>query len=902
MNRLVAIMIALCAACASSGVEVAPTTTSSLPSTTTTVPTATTAPTTSAATGTTAPHPTPTFVDENGFDDHSVPALRTVADYHALSRINPAGQEVVKFTIDDFGGAQGMHWMDANFFTLHDEWYWFRLLNGQTVPGAEEAPAAGLRFETIDEIYAWASETADEDRPIELVTLFSQAIGGDRLYSEVFYELVLDSDPRALAAGSLVHLPATGQQPEHWVFELEYSDEPTVEELEIIFDRLIATLPDEIGSRLKWVVRSPYQDDLALGLARFDHDLADRTVRYRDIVEPGQTAVYNPAIAAGRLLVIGEGGKDLSQALSTDIILIENIPDELPPAAALISSAPQTPLAHVNLLARNRGIPNASLSGVLDNDAVRQAARGRAPAIVQALPDGTLQISVISEDAYRTWLAADRPSLVAVAPLESADASTIDLGAVAPTVASEADLARWRPLIGGKATGMLTLLNAGVAHPDRALAITVEPYLDHLAPLDRTLTAMLGDTSFQRSAAIRYLVLEGIDEFADRFVTAPDLDDATEFIRANPEGTLLGDLVAAGGLKARIRSLDMDPEDLDSIVGQLEQAFGAYGTSQGLRFRSSSTVEDIEGFSGAGLYDSNTGFLSPDAAPADDQHKSVEWAIKKTWASYWSFEAFEERRIERIDHRSGAMAILVHARFDDELEVNNGVATITLLPERADDLAVATINAQAGAVSVANPDGSDLPEVIEVRLGRDGNVSLARLAASTVSEGTVLGDEEASELFEQLLTVATLWRNQHNAVLVPDQQVTTLVLDLEFKTMAPGWAAKPSGGLVLKQARSLEPGLRAVPADVLELPLPRDLLARASRVERTGCEADQTRYELFTDPLAQPDMGYSTEPYVVFVDGTGVFDSACRPDELFVAGDERLVALLASDDALSILN
>ena len=65
----------------------------------------------------------------------------------------------------------------------------------------------------------------------------------------------------------------------------------------------------------------------------------------------------------------------------------------------------------------------------------------------------------------------------------------------------------------------------------------------------------------------------------------------------------------------------MDRVRLAEITESLETTFGDYAETQGLRFRSSSSVEDIEGFNGAGLYDSNTGFLQPERQPDEDDHK-----------------------------------------------------------------------------------------------------------------------------------------------------------------------------------------------------------------------------------------------------------------------------------------
>ena len=174
-------------------------------------------------------------------------------------------------------------------------------------------------------------------------------------------------------------------------------------DLETFFDRLGATLPTDIAEQLRWVVRSPDQERLAVELEDEGHPLAERIVRYRDVIPTGQVAVYNPGIAAGSLRFISSEA-DLAAAVDTDILVMESVPDYLPPANAVITSNPQTPLAHVNLLARNRGIPNASVAGITDDPAIVQAARGRAPAIVQAGEDGTLDIVLITREEYREWL------------------------------------------------------------------------------------------------------------------------------------------------------------------------------------------------------------------------------------------------------------------------------------------------------------------------------------------------------------------------------------------------------------------------------------------------------------------------------------------------------------------
>lgn len=82
------------------------------------------------------------------------------------------------------------------------------------------------------------------------------------------------------------------------------------------------------------------------------------------------------------------------------------------------------------------------------------------------------------------------------------------------------------------------------------------------------------------------------------------------------------------------------------------------------RFRSSSNVEDINGFSGAGLYSSK----SANIAESD----SIEKAIKCVWASLWNERAVKERHRFGIDQRTARMGILIHRAFPNETV--NGVA------------------------------------------------------------------------------------------------------------------------------------------------------------------------------------------------------------------------------------
>ena len=888
--------VGVLAGCSSDELATPPTDTAAVSTTvvvdgTTTIPTGDTLP---PGVGTTVPSqtippasPPPHFVDENGFDDRSVPSVATIEELRSLARTGVGGQSAIKFVLPEFDrpldapDLARAHLMDSNFYGLHDEWYWFRLLNGQAIPGDDVPPERSHHFASIEQIYSWARAQRPGSLPLGL-----EWVDGDRLYAPAFYDLALHGDPREFGVGTVVSFPDLAGGPEHWMIELEYTDEVTPDLVAKFFERLTPVLPAEVADQLEWVIRSPQHEAVALEMEAGRLPYADRIVRYSELVPEGTAAVYSEGITAGRLLYVGPGGAELGDATAADIIVTAQVPDWLPQAAALITSDPQTPLAHVNLLARNRGIPNASLSGVVDNAGLRQAARVHAPAVVIARGD-TLQVALISQSQYAVWKGQGRPDPASLPDVDvSALPYVVDLTGLVATMSAdggptEAEIDEWRPVIGGKSTGFLTLLSTpGLTPPPDPLAITIRPYVEHLAPLRETIDAAIGDPAVVDSPRARWLVLEGDDSYADLFPSADDASYAETFLADHPAGTPLGDVLAVGGVRALVESQPVDPDTLDVITTELERTYGDYDVEAGLRFRSSSSVEDIEGFNGAGLYTSYTGYLTPELlSDPDDRDNTVERALLRAWGSYWSYEAFEERRLERIDHLSGAMGLTVHARFDDDLERNNGVATFTYLPNGPvgggiDDEAELQINVQQGSVDVTNPDPEhvELPEVITVRRV-NGEVTITRTSGSTLLEAgeQVLDDAAVIELFDQTSAVADTWRTRVNDSLVPEQRVQTVALDFEFKTVEAGWPRLIDGDdpyparLVIRQVRSLDPGMRRLPDAARTLPVPLDVLMRASEITAGSCTGASGRfYEgivVHTDPLLAPDMGFTDIPW-----------------------------------------
>lgn len=812
---------------------------------------------------------------------HTVEHLNSIDDYEHVAAPGIGRQAVAKFSITEFSTDPEIVWLDSNFYTLHDEWYWFQLLNGRSVRGFDVEPVDGISFDNIDDVYDWAA-TRESNLPLDL-----RITSTDRLYSNAFYEAALDSSTdRRLGVGALVRVPgdsdgneSNGAETDRWLIELEFSDDASTEQIDRYFEVVGASLPDTIAERLEWVPRSRAQELIAAELEASDSPNRDRVVRYDELAEPGDVEVYSAGITAGRILVITDDSRwSLSDAGPDDIVVIDRAPDDLPPGNGLITGTPQTPLAHVNVLALNRGIPNAYLAGLADDPTIAQLGRVRSRVLVQTTTDGDLDIVPLADDEYDGWLATLRQSPITVPQLDpTALDYSVPLDSLTAEAPTAAELGELRPAIGGKAAGFVEMaLPGSTTMPPDALAITVRPYLEHMEQFAEAIDAIAEGSTISSSPRAQFLILEGRDDYDQRFTSAADVAFADDFEARHPPGTdPLGDVLAAGGFVGMIRSSTIDRATITVLLAQLTDNFADVSDQQGLRFRSSSNVEDIEGFNGAGLYDSNTGYLDPTALPDPDDHeRTVERALLRTWSSYWSATAFAERQRESIDHRSGAMAVLVHARFDDPLEINNGVATLTITP-RPDVAYEMMVNVQAGDLSVTNADddSGERPEVLRMIVDQSGDRRVDRVSPSSiVAPSVVLDDATAGALFEQLRAVADSWLDRANAERPAAQQSSSLTLDFEFRQMAAGWPAYVDGvitpaRMVVKQARTLDPGLRGIPAEVLNLPIPRDVLAYAATVTELTCPSgpeNSVGYEVRTDPLAPVDLGFADVPFTVW--------------------------------------
>jgi hypothetical protein len=202
-------------------------------------------------------------------------------------------------------------------------------------------------------------------------------------------------------------------------------------------------------------------------------------------------------------------------------------------------------------------------------------------------------------------------------------------------------------------------------------------------------------------------------------------------------------------------------------------------------------VEDSESFSGAGLYDSYSGCLLDDldgdtvgpsaCDPTETGERGVFRAIRRVYASFYNDNAYLERLRLGVDEAIVGMAVLVHHSTPDEIELANGVATLKSYPTSLPYLDGKLVT-QLGAVSVANPDGTAVPEEVTVVIYRPGNqpeLNLTRYSSLLPRGDFVIGwDQEYRQLLDLMLTVQDAYRS--NVVSAGS------TLDFEYKKVEPG--------------------------------------------------------------------------------------------------------------------
>lgn len=473
-----------------------------------------------------------------------------------------------------------------------------------------------------------------------------------------------------------------------------------------------------------------------------------------------QMEILNEMPASGRLLRI-QHEKELLQATINDIILLDFMPDKLPPVAGIITLVPQTPLSHVNLLAKNRGTLNLYTN--LAEMPQLNTYMGKWVHISvnsHQLSVGSANKEIIFTEITEAEAKAEnekrKPKPLSIPTPNTDSPYLISLtGQYAQTFGST-------EYIGAKAANyafLLSFLDKKYIRPAYALSFA------------------LYESVILNSTNVNSLILNLLRQKDS--LSAAEIQAKLKEIRKN---------IKAGQIDERL------------LFGLTVNLYRTYPNTK-IRLRSSTNCEDLPRFNGAGLYLSeglktttSEAFVLPynDYVKVPEQEKVgdslLQKKILKVYASLWTWEAFQEREYYGIDHSKAAMAILIHEAFPDEAA--NGV--ILTQPQANGEISI-LVNVQSGDNPIVSPDNNAIPEsfFIDTKQGRVGKVLSRSNIAPVFVENTK---------YENLLPIlATQVSLIHQKCIERQKKMGdthNYGVDIEFKITK-------EGELYIKQARLL---------------------------------------------------------------------------------------------------
>ncbi|WP_167615493.1 PEP/pyruvate-binding domain-containing protein [Maribellus sediminis] len=423
-----------------------------------------------------------------------------------------------------------------------------------------------------------------------------------------------------------------------------------------------------------------------------------------------------------------------------DIFLLNGIPNDVSVVAGIITTEFQTSLSHINILSHNRGTPNMALRDGWTNPKL-DSLLGEL-VYLHVMSDSFVVRKASLAEASTFW-AKKEPHAITILEKNNTHNGLVEL--------QNAGYASVN-LIGGKAANFAELLKINsptIPTPENSFAIPFFYYDQHLRNnnIQLYIDQLLGNETFKTNQEYRKNKLE---ELRKMIVEAP-----------------------------------IDQELVQLVKNRIEnfEDFNAY------RFRSSTNAEDLESFSGAGLYDSYS-------AKKNHDTKTIENAIRKVWASLWNFRAFEEREYYKIDHRSVAMGILVHRSFPNE-DANGVVITKNLYNINPGFI----VNVQFKEYSIVFPEPGILHDQIilyNYSLDNSRDFTIEYLSHSNIPEfegQNVLSDKELYQLGTYCLEIKKYFfeRVPHTCNCL----FNDFGLDIEFKIDSPNGKRK----LYIKQVR-----------------------------------------------------------------------------------------------------
>jgi len=433
----------------------------------------------------------------------------------------------------------------------------------------------------------------------------------------------------------------------------------------------------------------------------------------------GDVRAINPGLARGTLYLVRPGEK-VERFEPAGIYLLAETTPELPPVAGILTAGGGSPLAHLQLLARNLGIPNAAVAHRL----VPQLAAVEGRRVVLAV--SPLGIVRLAEDGPSWDVVLAREASGGGTPI-SPDLEKLDLGErrVIP-------LSRLRSADAGRVAGPKAANLGELKHhfPEAVPEGLVIPFGVFRELLERPLEP--GGQPVFRWLQAEYAALARIVDPLRREAVASDL-------------------------LRRLRQWIETAEFSADFRSELRQAMAeTFGTEEeyGVFVRSDTNVEDLPGFTGAGLNLTVPNVVGFDAVLA---------AVRRVWASPFSERAYRWRQAAMAQPEHVYPSVLLLRSV--QAEKSGVLVTADVTTAEPGFLTVAVSEGVGGAVA-----GEAAEELsIEVESGRVRLLAPAAAPRRRVLAAAGGVAEEAASGGEAVLTPAEIERLRQLAGELPER-------------------------------------------------------------------------------------------------------------------------------------
>jgi hypothetical protein len=328
-------------------------------------------------------------------------------------------------------------------------------------------------------------------------------------------------------------------------------------------------------------------------------------VLQRDISKEQDYQALNTAKTLGRIHVIPKLDDHVEIGFN-EILVLDEVPVQLPPVAGIITGKPSTPLSHINLLAKGWGIPNVYVKNA--QELFKQY-------------DGRWVEFDARRDAYS---------------IKPADNSALD--EYQKRLKQRLDVMKPRSDLSVKKLAGLS----------EQRATSVIAYGAKSANLGELIHARLRGFSVPPGFTIPFF-------YYDQFVKDNKLDDAIYTMLDDQK--YVHDPAYRRAYLVRMRENFQKGKFSAALRTEILRRMHAEFPGKGVFARSSTNSEDLPNFNGAGIYTSMPNLRT------DEQ--LIE-GIKTVWASVWNFEAYEARERAGIDHMKIYMAVLIQEGINSE--------------------------------------------------------------------------------------------------------------------------------------------------------------------------------------------------------------------------------------------